>query len=319
MPTHTQLKGVTDIGSSLLSDQLEANIINFFQWGTLNIGGFFDVTIPTTGFYGGNQHRLRLVNDQGYSSGQVWEGFRKDWVWETDLEYSRQPINISGVFVNGNFQPGTGVGPYAHTIDYPNGRVVFQNAIPANSVVTCEYSYRLYNWTNADAPWWREFQEQSFRVDDAHFQQQGSGAWNVLSENRIQLPAVIVESVMRTDRKPKSIGSMAQVVSQDVLFHVVGERKRDVKRMHDIITNQQEKRIRGFDINLMYEADAYPLNDDGSRKDDALMYPDIVRDVDDGGFAWEQIRFTKMVSVQQPSKPPLFYTTVRGTFEVDLP
>src|SRR5579859_2905287 len=103
--TPTQLKGVTDIGRPLLTEMLESNISQFFQWGLLNVGNFFQVRIPTSGAYGGDFSRLRLGDDPNFPAGQVWEGVRKDWVWESGLNYAVQPIQISGVYVNGSYYP----------------------------------------------------------------------------------------------------------------------------------------------------------------------------------------------------------------------
>lgn len=316
MPTYTTLKQVTHISDSLLSDILESNIASFFQWGTLGVGGFYNVSITSSGEYGGNQSRLRMVTDPAYVDGQVWEGFRKDWVWESGVEYAQQPISISGVYVNGGFHPASGIGAYKHIVDYPHGRVVFDTAIPKTSQVNCEYSYRLYQFYTADVPWWQDIQPNSFRVDDNQFLQQGSGAWDILSEYRIQLPAVVVEAATRTSREGKQLGG-GDIVYQDVLFHIMTEDRWHFKWLHDTITNQWQKRLNAYDKNKLLANDAFPINAYGSLKPSGLMYPDLVNPT--GNYYWGQIRFDGRTSSQnQGNLGSINYCTVRSTVSTDL-
>lgn len=319
MSTTTSLKGVTNIGESLLSETLEANVVSFFDWALLGIGGFFDVTIPTSGAFGGYEHRLRQSEDPNYLAGEVWEGFRKNWVWESGVENTRQPIQVSGVYVNGNFHTPADTGGYSHHVNYPLGQVIFDSPLPTGSTVTCEYSYRLWNFYTQDVPWWQQIQFNSFRVDNFQFQQYGSGVYSIMAQNRVQLPAVVVEAVPETSRHGLEIGSLATVVRQDVLFHILTESPTDRKFMHDAITYQWQKRLVLFDKNALFSADAYPLTADGSVASGAKCYPALIADPAQGGFAWTQARAMGMRSVDQGKVLPLFWATVRGTFEVDLP
>ncbi len=320
MPTHTRLKGISNISDALLSKTLELGVVSFFQWGLLGVGGFFNVSIPSPGVWGGNQHRLRLVKeDPYYVSGQVWEGFRSDWIWETGVECDIQPIQVSGVYVDGAFHPINGTGAYSHHIDHPLGRVVFDNPISPSSVVTCEFSYRYVNFTHGGVPWWRELQTNSQRVDDTQFLQQGSGAWSILGQNRIQLPAVIIEAAPRTVRRPFQIGDTSAWVRQDILFHVLAENPDDAKLLHDVITYQWNKDFYLFDPNLMFTQNKFPLDANGSLASGAMMYPDLVKATGEGGFRWNNCFITDMKSVEQRHPLSIWSSTVRGTFEVDLP
>ena len=97
----TTFQSVDQIGKTLLNSEIEANLKGFMDWAFLGIGGWFDVTIPTSGAYGGTFDKLRAVSDPSYTEGQIWEAARKDWVWETGTPYADyDPINISGVWVD---------------------------------------------------------------------------------------------------------------------------------------------------------------------------------------------------------------------------
>jgi hypothetical protein len=319
MSSQTTLNGVNNFGDSLLSDQIEANLVSFFNYGLLGIGGFQNIHIPASGAYGGNPPRLRLVTDPNYTDGQVWEAFRKDWVWETGVAYPTQPIQVSGVYVNGGFHSIAETGRYSHHINYPLGQVIFNSPIPASSAVTAEYSYRLFQWYTADTPWWQQMQRDSFRIDDSQFMQQGSGAWDILAQNRVQLPAVIVEAECNTTRKPFELGSIGAIVRQSVSFHILTEMRADKKAMHDIVTAQWQKRIDGFDKNLLFSTDRFPLDDYGSPAGSGNMYPDLIKPTGDGGCYWRQLRFEEMRGYERPRIGDLHYAVVRAGVDVDCP
>jgi hypothetical protein len=315
MPTYSQLKGISRISDSLASDQLEANLSQFISWGLLGAGGFFNVRIPTSGVWGGDFSQMRLADDPNYLAGQVWEGARKDWVWESGVECpDGQPIRVSGAFVDGGFVPvGTGL-----AVDHPNGRLVFAEPRPASGV-RCEHSYRLVQTYTADCDWWQQVQTDSFRVDDAQFLQRGSGAWDVLGQSRVQLPALIVEAVPNARKTGFEMGSGGHRTRQDVLFHVLAEERWHLKWLHDALTYQKDKTIYGFDKNLLLAADAYPLDPYGSPRASGLMYPDLVKASGDGGFRWQSVIVQETRAQEQPRVGAMRYCTVRLTCEFDTP
>jgi hypothetical protein len=201
-------------------------------------------------------------------------------------------------------------------VDDPNGRLYLPAPVPQSSVVQAEFSYRLFQLYTADAFAWLTLQPDSFRNDDSHFLQVGSGAWDVLAQDRIQLPAVFIEAVPRVDRQGLMLGGGVWA-RQDVLFHIVAEERWHSKWLHDAVTYQWDKRLYGFDKNAMLTADAFPLDASGSPRPGALMYPDLVQPTGAGGFQATQIRFQNTQSTHQPRLGSLWYVTVRATMEVD--
>jgi hypothetical protein len=317
MPSYTRLKGINDISESTLCDQLESNLMTFFNWGMLCIGAFGSVDLGASGVYGGDMSRLRAVTDPNYQNGQVWEAFRQDWVWESGVEYPIQPTQVSGVYVNGAFQPLGATGVYSHHVNYPFGRVVFDNPIPVTALVQAEYSYRLYSFQSADATWFRQVMFESFRVDDSQFLQYGSGVFNVLAQDRVQLPAVVVEVVPRRQMFGYELGG-TQTVHQDILFHIFSENPFDRKTMMDIISYQKDKTIPLFDKNKMTQANAFPIDYNGSITPDAKCFPDLVKPSGQGGFFWRGGTFLQMGTQETISAPPLYQAVVRSTFEINL-
>ena len=239
----TTFQHVSQVGDTLLNCELESNLKSYLDWGMLGIGGWFNVNIPTSGAWGGTFDQLRVVDDPSYTLGQVWESARKDWVWETGVAYTGgSPIDISGVYVNSTLK-GTGDATYGHHYNYPLGRVVFDTAIPTTSTIQLEYSYRNVQTYIADqAPWWDELQYNSMRVDDTTFSQISSGNWSILANHRVQMPAVVIEVVPRRTFQPYELGSSANFVTQDVLFHIVAESRWWRNQLVDIISIQKDNK-----------------------------------------------------------------------------
>ncbi len=313
----TTFTHVSQVGNTLLNSQLESNLKSFLDWGMLGIGGWFNVNIPTSGAWGGTFDQLRLVDDPSYGEGQVWESARKDWVWENEVPYTGgSPISITGVSVDGTFY-GTGDATYAHHYNYPLGRVVFDNPIASTSTVKLEYSYRNVQVYIADqAPWWDELQYNSMRVDDSSFSQVGSGNWAILSNNRVQMPAVVIEAVPRRTYQPYELGSSNNFITQDVLFHVVSESRWWRNQLVDIISLQKDKTLMLYDSNKLADSGAYPLDFRGMVVAPENNYSGLVSTA---GYQFTSARITDMGVTEMESYNSMLHEgTVRASFEVIL-
>lgn len=321
MPTNTVFREITSINQATLSQQLEANLIQYFSWGFLNIGGFYNVEIPQSGSYGGRPYQLDLVKDHRYTNGQVWAGFRKEWVWESGIECSVQPIQISGVNVNNTFYPIGTTGAFSYKIDYPNGRVIFDSAISTTATVTCEYSHRYVQFYNADAPWLKHLHKNSMRTDHQHLSQTASGIYDIPPEQRVQLPAVIVHTLPNTKRVGKEIGSLAHWVTREVRFDVLAETSQDVKFIYDTIEAQWEKSIIGFNLNQMISSTGFPLKYDGTKSENCKTYPDLVKPSAQGGFQWKTLIFEGFRGWEEetPENRGVYRWVVSGLIKTDLP
>jgi len=312
---NTSFTKVTQVGETLLTSELEANLKGFLDWGFLGIGAWFDVTIPTSGTWGGDFATLRPVDDFSYTLGQVWEAPRKDWVWETGTPYSGyNPIDISGVYVNGALK-GTGDATYPHHYNYPLGRVVFDTPISTTDSVQINYSYRNVQVYIADqAPWWDELQYNSMRVDDATFSEIGSGNWGILANHRVQMPAVVVEAVPRRTFTPYELGSLTQIVKQDVLFHIVAESRWWRNQLIDVISYQQDKMLQLYDTDKIANSNVFPLDFRGMVVSPSSTYDALVNDTN---YQYRGARIVGMgITEMQSYNTRLHEGTVRASFEV---
>lgn len=317
---YLRFKGVSDVGEYGATSQLEANLTSWIRHSLLEIGDYFNVYISSSGAYGGNQSHLRLSEAPGYTKGRVWEGFRKDWIWESGVEKTPSPIAISGVWVNGTFYPTSTSGAFAHKIDYTNGRVIFTTAIASTSTVKCEHSFRFYHVSDAEAPWFRKLQLNSFRLDDKQFHTYASGIWSIPPQNRLQLPAVVVDAVPQVVfQAGRGIGSLDREVDQVVDFHIIAENKFDRDNFHDILIAQWQKTILLFDKNLMEEQNGFPLNNDGTLSSNPKTYPQLIKPTGEGGFQWKSTYFKDMRSYKIETESPIFYCQVRAIMSTFLP
>lgn len=82
-----KLSGVKAIGQHLFLSQLENNLKSFLEWGLLNIGGFINVTRSQSNIHGSQLFKLKPTVDPNYKTSQIWQTMRKDWVWETGIQY----------------------------------------------------------------------------------------------------------------------------------------------------------------------------------------------------------------------------------------
>ena len=314
---YTKFNKVSHIGNTLLSSEIENNMKWFLDWAFLGIGGWSNVTMPTSGAFGGTFDTLRLVNDPSYSNGQVWEGARKDWVWETGSSYEGyDPIQISGVYVNGVLK-GTGDATYGHHYNYPLGRVVFDNPISTTDTVKVEYSYRNVQVYVADeAPWWDELQYNSLRVDDTYYSSTGSGSWGILANHRVQMPAIVLETVPRRRFKPYQLGDTSQFVQQDIVFHIVGENRWWRNQLVDILSYQIDSQVWLFKTDTLIESGAYPLDYRGMKVASPLNYNNVVNTPQ---YRYLLARMTDMSITEMESYDARLHEgTVRATLEVVL-
>lgn len=307
-------KNVEQYGEALVTDQIEESVVSWLEWGMLSIGGFNTATRASQTAFGSlDPTVLKPVVDERYTTGQVWQGVRSDWVWETGVPYSIQPVPISGVYVSGSFYPVGTTGSHSYHISYPEGRVVFNNPLPTGAPVQVEHSSRHVQVRRASEPWFQTIAFNSFREDDAQWSEApgSGGAWDVFAQNRVQLPAIVVEPVANVYLKPLEIGSMARIHQQPFLLHVLAETSWERNQLHDILVEQYDKRILGIDVNTS----PAPLNSDGSLSTGAITYPQACQQ-----HFWRQIRVEKVESSEQEQQGSrLFWASVRFTLEVDSP
>lgn len=274
------LRGFTRFGESTVTNDVKENLISFIDYGLIEKEAFINVPVPTTGINGGLNHRLRLVDDPRYTNGQVWEGFRSNWVWESGLGALTSTNNsypgVSGVYVGSSFYPRSTTGTYSHKINHPLGRVIFDSAIPASSVVGCSFSYKYVNVSEfSGLGWFKQIQRKSEFSDSENFIN-NSGEYDILSDNRVQLPAIGIELIPRRKLEGFALGG-GRIISTDFIFHCVAEDSYTRDLLVDAVSLQDESVFNTYDLDDISTNDAFPLDHNGVPVSGALTYPNLVK------------------------------------------
>jgi hypothetical protein len=304
MATYLNLKGFDNVFSTTLNNELQDNIVEFLDWALLEKGNYQNVTIGETAPNGKDYSKLRVSSSKSYPTGVAWEGFRQNWVWQSGVSFNPPPIvgsnntipGISGVYVNNTFYPSTTSGTYGHKVDYFNGRVIFNNALPTNSIVKVEYSYKYINVIYANSlPWLREVQYKSLDLPPA-FNTINKGEFDLPAEARVQLPAIAIEIVPKRVIRGYQLGG-GHWVDTDILFHCLAEDEFTRNKLVDIISLQEEKTIRMFNSNKIAQSGAFPLDYHGYPVSGALRYPDLIENYQRGVVRFKNSSVQGMESI----------------------
>lgn len=300
--SYSPLKGFTSVFDSTLSNDIQDGLVEFFDWALLEKGNYFNVTKGETSPSGDDYSKLRMSSADAYASGRVWEGFRKNWVWQSGISYSPAPLvgsnhakpGISGIYINNTFYPTTTSGTYAYVVDHYNGRVIFDSAIPSGSNVQAEFSYKWINVVYAnEVPWLREVQNNS--MPGTEFLETAKGNWNIPAEARLQLPAIAIEVVPSRSFRGYQLGG-GQWVYTDVIFHCLAEDEMTRNRLVDIVSFQNDKTVALFNSNLLNTSGAFPLDYRGVPVSGALRHPDLVRFYPGGDLVLTKSKVQQMIS-----------------------
>lgn len=301
--------GISSIHRPAASELLEGSVVDWLRAGLLEAGGFLNVSFPASGE---GHHTLRPTALPGGTNRSVWQTVRSDWVWESGVARTPPPTRASGVWVNGAFTPfGTGCRP-----DYPNGRVTFPGPVPSGQAVSGEYAFRTVRvFTPRSAPWFYELQDAGWDAGASQAALTGSGLYHVLSQNRVQPPAVFVQAVPRVRAfAGVELGSRQRHHRQDVVFTVVADNPTDRDRLHDALVGQWEGTVPGTDWGAAAAAGRLPLTPSGDVNPSGLTGPAL-----QNTYPWKPARVAHVESAPGEDRARLFQCVVRWETEVQLP
>lgn len=274
------LKGFNKVLEYTIANETQDNLIEYFDWGLLEKGNYFNVTLGEQDYNGNDYSLLKPTNNTNFLSGEAWEGFRKNWVWQSGVGFDPEPMvgsddllpGISGIYVDDTFYPADTTGEYAHNVDYFNGRVVFDSPISIESKVQAEYSYKYISVIYATSlPWLRELYINSMDLSNRD-------NVKVPAEMQIQLPAIAIEIVPTRTLKGYQLGPFGQFVNTDVLFHCVAEDDMTRNKLIDIVSMQNDSNVKMFDSNKIADSGAFPLNSFGYTVSGAPRYPELIEE-----------------------------------------
>jgi len=304
MATFQPLKGISGVFDSTLNNDIQDGLIEYFDWALLEKGNYFNVVANETSPNGEDMSRLRLSSNDSYTAGQIWEGFRKNWVWQSGVSVNgfddpkvgtnHNLPGISGIYIDNVFYPTTTTGDKSYFVDYFNGRIVFDSPIPTGSVVKAEYSYKYINVLYANnMPWYKQLQAKTLQPT-ANFLDSDDGPWNIPPESRTQLPLIAVEVVPNRTFRGYQLGG-GQFVFTDVLFHCIAEDEVTRNKIVDIVSLQNDKTIHVLNSNRINENGDFPLDYRGTPVPSALRYPDLIEQYNGGKLRLAKTTVQEMI------------------------
>lgn len=302
---NNQFQHVSKYTDNLLLNTLEINLKYFLESALLNIGAWTDILIDQSQFNGISLSKLTASKDPSYVNGSVWEGARKDWVWENNIVFEEQsPITINSISINNTLLTDK------YNIDYINGRIILDDPISIDSDVRVAHSFRnVQVYRASDCPWWRLLQSHSFDSTTLVF---NNNEWSVGPHHRVQMPCIIIDSVARSQNLPFELGNKSLIIEQDIVFNIMAETKNERNHLLDIIRLQQDNTIWLYDLNKASNNNKLPLDYNGFKNLTGLSYTQLINQ-----YKWGKILFKKIsLSEVESFNINLHEGLVRVTFEI---
>jgi hypothetical protein len=307
------LKGRKSFYDYEVSDALAYNVKTWLDYGLLETGAYTVVNFsnPSTSGY---TNLERTYDDRYGGHGRVYEGLGPGWVWENDVTPVdggiAKPLVASGIRVNNVFYPtGSTSGTYAHTIDFRHGRVIFQSSIPTPDNVQCEYTFRDVATYLVDDPEWKTIESSYLEKFPKMQELSPSGMAQLLKDNRVWLPAVVVEVGNRTNLPLQQGGGDINVF--EVNYHIFSDNSFSNRRLADILNNQYQTTINLYDINNLQ----FPYRYDGSVPSGSLTYP--VLSNREGSHFWTYAYIEETTGGPMHSVSDTYRAEVMHTIQVD--
>lgn len=270
-----QLKGFDSVFDTTINNQLLDNIVDFFDFGLLQKGNYFNVDVRETDSNNKDYSKLDYI-DLNYIEGLVFEGFRTNWVWQNNISYIPPPNIANELYIDGELSTKNTAGR-EYKIDFYNGRIIFNNQdssvsnrVTKNSIIQLAYSYKYIHVIYADAlPWIQEIKSKTLydlNSSDNKFH---------INEMKVQLPTIAIEIVPNKSMEGYQLGG-GQYIQTDVIVHCISENNIELNKLVDIVSFQNDKTIKMFDSNKVKTFNAYPINYDGTIKSNPLTFKDLV-------------------------------------------
>jgi hypothetical protein len=208
-------------------------------------------------FYDGQDMSLLLPDTSaddtlfGVSDGQVWQSPFRQWVYESGVPIDgtnvvSSPVVASGLFIEGAFRP-TDDPTFGHTIDFLNGRIIFDSPQSLDLKVQSVFSTRdvrmgfEFDFNNQFR---RGYLESKFTTNPLTSMQivYPSGAAQ-------PFPAVFIE-VDGREFESYELGNRSQIILDEVKLHIwaLDDLQRD--NIVDILTGQVGKTLPILDFNI---------------------------------------------------------------------
>jgi len=187
----------------------------------------------------------------GLGNGSVWQSPFRQWVYESGVALDgiilqSPPVVASGVFIEGAFRP-TNDPVFGHTIDFIQGRVIFDTPQPLTLKVQSEFAARQ---VRVDFEHAFNQQAQLGVLGTKYFTNPVTSQQLVYPSGAIQtFPAVFIELDGR-EMRPFEMGNRSAIIKEQVRLHVWAQHDLQRDDIIDVLSAQWRKGIPIIDFNI---------------------------------------------------------------------
>lgn len=118
-------------------------------------GGFDIYRVGQDSFLANDEASLKYAPDERYPDRTVFESVGRGFIWEQGGTIPSEVFRISGVYLNEIFVPVTDTGPNRFHVDNINGRVIFDESVAVDDIISANYCSRAIYTGFSDS---KEFQ-----------------------------------------------------------------------------------------------------------------------------------------------------------------
>jgi hypothetical protein len=239
--------------------------LRFFLEQELLRDGQYDLIASGTQFYDGSDMSLlvpdtdpEVLADIGVVAGQIWQSAFRNWVFENPPALNPSVVlrnwptafRASGVFIDGAFRLEDDP-VYPHSIDYLNGRIVFDSPIlDFDKHIHGEFTYKTVKILNL-----REFNNQlRFGVLEQQYATNPRTASQLVypsgSTKIAALPIIFIEDMGRTFDGGYQLGDRSLITNDEMVCEIwaLDEGTRD--NLIDLISFQHRKSFPIINYNI---------------------------------------------------------------------
>jgi hypothetical protein len=188
----------------------------------------------------------------------MWQGYRKNWVSESGVELHTSglvsPTITRSVYVDGiaSGSKAFGDGISGVSVDFRNGRVIFETPVAATSTVLAEHSYKEV-WVDTIA---RDLITNQITVID---NTKRVAVTNVPSGTIGQVPMILMEMGRSDTPQGQQLGG-GLILKPTVFIHIITNNRYDKDELIDFIEQRKDETVTMVDLDgapdqFTYEGD----------------------------------------------------------------
>lgn len=257
--------------------QVKANLNLWLNDLFLRDGFYSNVSVGQLDNYARDLSQLTSTTDESFVANTTFQSAFKNWVHESGVTPNhagiQMPLVASGVTVDSVFYSKDPLHPsyipaFAHQIDHPNGRIIFNSPIAAGSNVQAEFTYKEIFVDNAST---FENEEKEFYFETtAKDNPQQTGVIVYPEPNSRTAPLVLIDMLSRSS-DGYELGSASNVATLNGSFIVWTRDEYMLDQIEDLVAAQEHVVLLGINFNTA----AQPLTRHGDKNPAFTSYNDL--------------------------------------------